>query len=38
MSTALTVLIWLACAWLVVGFIGLGIAIHRIRRDHKGQP
>lgn len=38
MSTALTVLIWLACAWMVLGFIGLAVAIHRIRRDRKEQP
>lgn len=38
MTTALTVLIWLACAWLLASLIALGVAVHRIRRDRKENP
>lgn len=38
MNTALTALIWLACAWLIAIFVATAVAIHRIRRDRKEQP
>jgi hypothetical protein len=38
MTTGLTVLIWLACAWIAAMFIATGVAIYRMRRDRKEKP